>query len=175
MPEGFQRRKPFTTLGQVEAYLSQPRIQCLMCGELRSSLGPHLAKVHQMTADDYRARFGIPYTCGLAGLDSRKRWASAELRHSQEDPESAARRAQQLAAARGIAQATPKRHCPTKPDSCDRLDDALLLRMGKAERMRQLRAKLAEGEAERAQARKERREQECEYYSQRRKAHVQQV
>ena len=152
MAERYRVPRPFTTQGQVEVYLSQPRIQCLMCGELRSSLGAHLAKVHKMTGDDYRARFGIPYGRALACPDSLTRWASAEQRHSQ-DAERAARRAQQLAAARSIARTVPRRHCPTMPDACARLDDALLHRMGKAARMEQLRAKLA-------QARKDRRERQ---------------
>lgn len=171
MAEQYRIPRPFTTLGQVETYLSQPRIQCLLCGELRSSLGAHLAKVHKMTGDEYRVRFGIPYSCPLACPDSRKRWASAEQRHSQ-DPEHAARRAQRLADARRIAQNTPKRHCPTMPDACDRLDDALLQRIGKAARMEQLRAKLAEGAADRAQARKERRAREHAYYEQHRRPQV---
>jgi hypothetical protein len=71
-----------------------------------------------------------------------------------------------------MAQAAPKRHCPTMPDACDRLDETLLQRMGKAARMEQLRAKLAEGAAERAHARKERREREHAHYEQRRRAQV---
>jgi len=158
-------------MGQVEAYLSQPRIQCLLCGELRSSLGPHLGRVHGMTADDYRARFGIPYSYPLACPESRKRWAESERRRA-EDPEFAARRAEHLALGPIAAQKAQRRHCPTGPDNLDRYEDTFLKRMGKAERMRQLRAKLAEGEAERAQARRERREREHARYEQRRKAQV---
>jgi len=148
-------------MGQVEAYLSQPRIKCLVCGAFFKSLGMHL-KLHGMTADDYRMRFGIPFVCALEAPDLVQYRSRLEQERAR-DPEYAERRAQHLACAASAPRAHPRRRCPTDPDPLARLDEALLVSMGKAERMRQMRATLADGAAERAQARKERRERECAY------------
>jgi len=151
--------KAFATMAQVEAYLSQPRIKCLMCGLSFKSLGMHL-KLHGMTADDYRIGFGIPFVCALEAPDLVQYRSRLEQEKAR-DPEYAARRAEHLANAQRAERTIARRPCPTLPDACDRLDEALLRSMGKAERMRQLRATLADGAAERAQARKERHEREC--------------
>lgn len=156
------QQKPFTTMGQVEAYLSQPRIQCLVCGAFFKSLGMHL-KLHGMTADDYRMHFGIPFVCALEAPDLVQYRSRLEQERAAQDPAYAERRAQHLACAASALRAHPRRRCPTDPDPLARLDDALLRSLGKAERMRQLRATLADGAAERAQARKERHERECAY------------
>jgi hypothetical protein len=159
------QQKPFTTMGQVEAYLSQPRIKCLVCGTFFKSLGMHLHFRHGMTADDYRMRFGIPFVCALAAPDVLQYMSRSQQERAAQDPAYAERRAQHLARGRAAqaARTVAARRCPTEPDPLARLDDALLLSMSKAERMRQLRATLADGAAERAQARKERREHEREY------------
>jgi hypothetical protein len=158
------QQKPFTTMGQVEVYLSQPRIKCLVCGACFKNLGTHL-KVHGMTADEYRIRFGIPFVCALASPDVVQYASRLQQERAAQDPAYVERRAQRLALAR-VAKAAGNvaaRRCPTEPDPLARLDDALLRSMGKAERMRQLRATLADGAAERAQARKERQERERAY------------
>lgn len=117
-------------------------------------------KFHGMTADDYRIRFGIPFVCALEAPDLVQYRSRLEQEKAR-DPEYAARRAEHLANAQRAERTIARRPCPTLPDACDRLDEALLRSMGKAERMRQLRATLADGAAERAQARKERHEREC--------------
>ncbi len=149
-------------MGQVEAYLSQPRIKCLVCGASFRSLGMHLKHQHGMTADDYRIRFGIPFVCALEAPDLVQYRSRLEQERAL-DPAYAERRAQHLARAASAPRAHPRRRCPTEPDPLARLDEALLLSVGKAERMQQLREKLADGAAERAQARKERHEREREY------------
>lgn len=151
-------------MGQVESYLSQPRIKCLVCGAFFKSLGIHL-RLHGMTADDYRIRFGIPFVCALEAPDLVQYRSRLEQGRGAQDPAYAERRAQHLALAHGAkaARNVAARRCPTDPDPLARLDDALLRSMGKAERMRQLRATLADGAAERAQARKERHEREQAY------------
>ena len=149
-------------MAQVEEYLCQPRIKCLLCGAASKTLGTHLKLQHGVTADDYRVRFGIPFTCALASPDVLRNLSRLEQEKAR-DPEYAACRAEHLAEAQRAARTVARRPCPTLPDACDRLDEALLRSMGKVERMRQLREKLADGAAERAQARKERREHEREY------------
>jgi len=155
-------QKPFATMAQVEEYLCQPRIKCLLCGGCFKILGTHL-KVHSTTADEYRVRFGIPFTYALAAPDVLQYRSRLEQGRAALDPAYAERRAQNLASAASALRAHPRRRCPTDPDPLARLDDALLRSLGKAERMRQMREKLADGATERAQARKERHEREREY------------
>ena len=161
MPRSFRSPKPFTTLGQVGAYLSQPRIQCLLCGAAFKGLGKHL-KYHKVTADQYRIRFGIPFTYGLESPDVLQLKSRLQQERLQ-DPEYAARCAGHLAKAGHSAHTWPSRRCPTLPDPGDRLDELHLKRMGKAERMRLLREKLAANASERAQARKARHQRAVDY------------
>ncbi len=151
-------------MGQVEEYLSQPRLRCLVCGAFFRVLGPHL-KSHSMTADQYRMRFGIPFMCPLACPDAVGHRSRVERERALDNPAYVERRAQHLALALAAKAARPpiNRPCPTKPDACARLDDAPLLSMTKAERMQHLRERLADGAAERAQARMERQQHERDY------------
>lgn len=41
-------------------------ITCLECGRSLSQLASHLSRVHQMTAQEYRARHGLPASYSLA-------------------------------------------------------------------------------------------------------------
>jgi len=163
-------------MGQVEEYLSQPRLQCLVCGAFLRVLGGRHLSSHGMTADDYRMRFGIPFLAPLACPDAVKYMSRAQQELAAQNPAYAERRAQHLALALAAKAACPSinRPCPTKPDACARLDDAPLLSMTKAERMQHLRERLADGAAERAQARMERQQHEREYkqaYNAARRAH----
>ena len=125
----------------------------------------HLKYQHGMTADDYRVRFGMPFTCALEAPDLVQYRSRLQQERAAQDPAYVERRAQRLALARvaKAARAGHARRCPTEPDPLARLDEALLLSVGKAEPMRQLREKLADGAAQRAQAHKERQEREREY------------
>ncbi len=51
----------FQTMEEVDAYLSGDRITCLLCGKQLRRLAVHLPKVHNMTGDDYRTKYGIPW------------------------------------------------------------------------------------------------------------------
>src|SRR5579871_302614 len=63
--------KPFQTMEEIRAYVAGDRIQCLLCRKHFRRLGKHL-KVHDMTADDYREAFGIPWLCSLTSRPSRE-------------------------------------------------------------------------------------------------------
>jgi DNA-directed RNA polymerase subunit RPC12/RpoP len=59
-------------MAEVREYLAGDRIQCLVCGEEFKRLQfKHLA-LHEMTADDYRETFGIPWKYSLTSAPSRK-------------------------------------------------------------------------------------------------------
>lgn len=55
---------PFS-LDEVRRYLSGDRIVCLRCGRSFRALGHHLTSIHQITDDEYRALYGLPWVRGL--------------------------------------------------------------------------------------------------------------
>lgn len=64
--------RPFSTIAEVRAYLAEPMIRCLRCGRKFKSLSSHLVTIHEMTADDYRHAYGIPWTYGLVSTETSK-------------------------------------------------------------------------------------------------------
>ena len=63
---------PFQTTADIRAYLDEDRLPCLICGRRLTVLAAHLRACHGLTADDYRIRFGIPFSYGLAGRSFRR-------------------------------------------------------------------------------------------------------
>ena len=64
--------KPFDTIQEVDDYLSGDKIRCLICGRKYKALGIHISQKHRMDVDDYRSRFGIPWTYGLVCKSTRE-------------------------------------------------------------------------------------------------------
>ena len=62
---GYPVKKPFQTMEELETYFAQDGLPCLLCGRTYLALHLHLNKTHEMALDDYRARYGIPWTRGL--------------------------------------------------------------------------------------------------------------
>ena len=67
-----KRSPPFRTRQDVERYFNGKTIECLLCGQRFRRLGQHLAAKHDMRVDDYRHRFGLPWSRGLTSAASRK-------------------------------------------------------------------------------------------------------
>jgi len=67
---GYPVEKPFSTIAEVRAYLAEPMVRCLRCGRKFKSLSSHLVTIHEMTADDYRHTYGIPWTYGLVSPET---------------------------------------------------------------------------------------------------------
>jgi len=59
--------RPFQSTAEIKAYLGEDTLACLICGRHLTVLPAHLRARHGMSADDYRIRFGIPFSYGLAG------------------------------------------------------------------------------------------------------------
>lgn len=86
---GFPKSAAFETREQVDQYLCQHRIMCLLCGHSFKALAPHLEKAHDMTVDDYREEYGLPYKRGLVCAEShdvrsdnaRTRWRDEPERY----------------------------------------------------------------------------------------------
>jgi hypothetical protein len=60
----------FKTRREIERYFSGNTIECLLCGRHFKRLQTHLAAKHDMTADEYKERFGLPWTRGLTSAAS---------------------------------------------------------------------------------------------------------
>ena len=63
------------------------KLQCLMCGSGFSQLGQHVVAKHKISADDYRARFGLPATRGLHSSRIRQARAVRGRAQWQSDPQ----------------------------------------------------------------------------------------
>jgi len=67
------RAKPpaaFKTRRDIARYFGGNTIECLICGRRFKRLHTHLAAKHGMAADDYKKRFGLPWTRGLTSATS---------------------------------------------------------------------------------------------------------
>jgi predicted transcriptional regulator len=60
----------FKTRRDVERYFAGQTIQCLLCGRRFRRLWKHHVAKHGMSADEYRERFGLPWTRGLTSAAS---------------------------------------------------------------------------------------------------------
>ncbi len=67
---GYPKTDKFETDEEVEAYFSGDKIQCLLCGKWYKELSLHLRRIHDVTPDDYREKYGIPWKQGLTGCIS---------------------------------------------------------------------------------------------------------
>ena len=56
---------------QVNDYLSGNTVECLICGKRYQWLYNHIVKMHDTSPDDYRRRFGIPFTRSLTSAKFR--------------------------------------------------------------------------------------------------------
>lgn len=63
--------RSFRTRREVEQYFTGTTIKCLLCGQRFRRLGSHLSWKHNMSANDYRIQFGLPWTRGLTSAPSR--------------------------------------------------------------------------------------------------------
>jgi hypothetical protein len=63
----------FGTKTEIDDYLAGNKIQCLLCGRLFILLPKHLEWAHDLTADDYRELYGLPWKRGLCGVGLSKK------------------------------------------------------------------------------------------------------
>jgi hypothetical protein len=89
---GMAKKPPFRTRREVERYFGGKKIECLLCGRQFGRLSFHLAAKHGVTTDDYKRRFGLPWSRGLTSApshansgwnDDRKAKASSLARRSK--------------------------------------------------------------------------------------------
>ncbi len=75
---GFPRTEKFSSIAEAHDYVSGADLQCLLCGQRKQSLGIHVLKIHDMTAEQYKVLFGIPYGVGLSSAPSRDKHVHAK-------------------------------------------------------------------------------------------------
>jgi len=68
--DGFPWTGKFKTKTEVDKYFSGDRIQCLICGKWYKSLVPSHLRIHNISENDYRERFGLPWRKGLCGCET---------------------------------------------------------------------------------------------------------
>lgn len=85
--KGFPREFVFECREELDAYLSGDRITCLLCGNSYQLLETHLRTFHDMTGDEYREKYGIPYKRGLcsARMSAARSEISKELFEANRD------------------------------------------------------------------------------------------
>lgn len=83
----FPSKNKFTCREEVDEYFSGEKIQCLLCGYLYKGLAPHLLQSHNMTDDEYRDMYDLPYKRGLVGTKTRFLHSESTKRRFQENKE----------------------------------------------------------------------------------------
>ncbi|MBI4030178.1 MAG: MucR family transcriptional regulator [Proteobacteria bacterium] len=63
----------FSTKEEVNAYFDEEKLLCLYCGNRYEALFKHLQISHDITPDEYRKEFGLPWRIGLAGTRLKKK------------------------------------------------------------------------------------------------------
>ena len=76
---GYPVEEPFTNVDSVKEYLSGDRIICLLCGKPYRRIGTHIQIVHDITVDEYKQKYNIPWTYGLICDDSSQLYRDAAI------------------------------------------------------------------------------------------------
>jgi len=74
---GFPWKGQFITKDEINQYFSDPDgIQCLLCGRFFNNLSGHLNITHDISHEQYRARYGLPWRKGLISRKVSKKLSS---------------------------------------------------------------------------------------------------
>jgi len=69
---GFPWDGIFQTKEEIMIYLNGDRVICLLCGKPYKGLGLHLHRIHNITVEAYKLRYGLPWTRGMNCLETTK-------------------------------------------------------------------------------------------------------
>lgn len=75
--DGFPWAGKFTTREEVGQYFGGDTIVCLLCGRALRRLGIHLPRIHGISEDEYRERYGLPWRRGLTSAESHASYSAA--------------------------------------------------------------------------------------------------
>ena len=65
--KGFPWNGRFKTKQEIDNYFSGDRVQCLLCGKWFKQIPTHLKMIHDISSDEYRETYGLPWKHGLCG------------------------------------------------------------------------------------------------------------
>ncbi len=100
---GYPKEFVFQSRADIENYFAGERVRCLLCGRDFRILDTHLRRVHSLTSDDFRERYGIPYLRGLCGSS----FSEQRTEHGRTIwADNTERQAAALAKAKGVQTAT---------------------------------------------------------------------
>ena len=68
---GFPWNAKFEDKKEIDNYIAGDKIQCLLCGKWFQSLPTHLIRVHEISPDQYKEKYGLPWRRGLCGVGLR--------------------------------------------------------------------------------------------------------
>lgn len=69
--DGYPITRKFETIEAINEYLHGEKITCLICGKAYKALIGHL-RIHGISADEYKERYGLPYRTGLSSEGSKE-------------------------------------------------------------------------------------------------------
>lgn len=81
---GFPRQDKLQAREEIEAYFDGDKIQCLLCGRWLKELGNHLRRIHDISPDEYKVRYGLPFSKGLGGESSKAKRREMAYKKMQE-------------------------------------------------------------------------------------------
>lgn len=59
------------TQADVDEYFSHDKLECLVCGRSYKALATHIVRTHDISVDEYKDQFNLPYSSGLVGFTTR--------------------------------------------------------------------------------------------------------
>jgi len=81
--DGFPVLEPFHSVEQAREYLQGDKIVCLLCGKSFRTLGLHLLMIHDVSIDEYKKFYKIPWTYKLACVENRKAHRDYVMTHQK--------------------------------------------------------------------------------------------
>jgi hypothetical protein len=79
---GYPKRVMFQTVEEINAYLDNEKIECLLCGRRYRALPLHLINMHGVKdVSSYKMMHGIPVCAGLVGTDTSGMMSDAGTAH----------------------------------------------------------------------------------------------
>jgi hypothetical protein len=75
----FPWRGRFETKTEIDDYFAGDKVRCLLCGKQFKALSSHLGRVHDVTVDDYREQYGLPWQRGLCGAGTTEKMSKNML------------------------------------------------------------------------------------------------
>lgn len=63
----------FKSRAEIEAYLGEARLRCLICGRRFGKLGVHVTRTHHMPVAEYNEMFGLPRKTTLVGVGTKEK------------------------------------------------------------------------------------------------------